>query len=459
MAGISSLGIGSGLDSNALVDRLVAAERAGPERRFNRAEARLSAELSAFGMLQSRLDDLESALEALDGLASRRRASVSDSSILAATASDDADPASYRIEVQTLARAHSVASSGYTDTSTPVGSGTLNISVGGADPVAVDIDPAADTLADVRDAINDADAGVQAAIIDDGSGNRLVLTADATGAANTIDVSVTDDDGNHTDTSGLSALSYTSGARNLDEMEAATDAALAVNGLAVTRASNSIDDLLPGVTLELARAEPGTEVEVRIETDTGAARAAVEDFVEAYNALQKQIDRATDYNADTGRAGILLGDSTTRSLMSALRNGVVRDVDTSGSLDHLVDLGVTTGEGGGLEIDDAVLDEALEGDFAGVAELLAGVGESFAGTVGRFGGDDGLVASRSDGLEARLDDIGDQREALERRIAQVEARYRSEFAALDTLISRLQSTGDFLARQLANLPGAGNSPD
>lgn len=452
---LSSLGIGSGLDSSSLVEQLVTAERQGPAQRLDRSEGRLDAELSAFGVFQSRLDALEKTVSTFDGLTGQRRVDVSNSSILSASISGEADIADYRVEVSQLASAQSVASAGFVATDTTVGSGTLNIAVGGAAATAVEIDPAAATLADVRDAINGADAGVDAAIVDDGTAQRLVIAADDTGAANTIDISVTDNDGNNTDTVGLSALSYTGGAENLAQVEAASDAALTVNGLDVTRPTNQIDDLLPGLSLDLKQAQVGTVVEVSVASDTGAAKAAVEDFVEAYNGLQKPIAEATRFDAESGQAGVLLGDSTARGLLSSLRNGVVADTGVSGPLDRLVDLGISTDEDGGLEIDDARLNEALADDFEGVAALLGGIGETFGRTAARFGGDDGIVAARSEGVEARLEDIGDQREALDRRIANLEERLRAEFSALDTLVAGLQDTGDFLSRQLSNLPTPG----
>lgn len=452
---LSSLGIGSGLDSNKLVDQLVTAKQRPPAQRLDREQAGLEAELSAFGQIKSRVGKLDEALSAMEGLADSRRTSVSDTSILTADASEGADTGQYRIEVTGLAQSQSLASGAFADLDTEVGTGTLAISVGGASAVNVDIEAGSATVTDIRDAINEADAGVTAAVLDDGSGQRLVLSANDTGAANTIDVSVTDDDGNNTDGAGLSALAYNGGAQNLSEVEAATDAQMTVNGVAVTRASNQVDDLLSDVTLDLQRAEAGTTVDLAVEKDTDAARKALQGFVDAYNGVSQLVDSATRFNAESGSAGVLLGDSTARGLMSSLRSGLVADAGVDGSLDQLVDLGVTTGESGELEIDSQALDKALEEDFAGVSDLLAGVAETFAGTVSRYGGDDGLLTARTDGVDARLEDVSNEREQLSDRIAQYEQRMREQFASLDTTVAKLQSTGDYLSRQLATLPTPG----
>ncbi|MEE4384001.1 MAG: flagellar filament capping protein FliD [Pseudomonadales bacterium] len=316
----------------------------------------------------------------------------------------------------------------------------------------VAIEAGAATLQDVATSINEAGAGVTAAVINDGTGERLVLAAEATGAANTISITVADDDGTNGDASGLSRLAYPSGSGAMTELVAPLDAELNVNGLAVTRPSNEIDDLLPDVTLSLQGADPGRSVSVGVETDLAQVRSAVQSFVKSYNALTDQVKKVSSYNAEAQTGGPLVGDSTIRGLMSELRSGLIGGLVDGGTFTRLVEIGIRTSEGGGLEIDDEALTAALESDLPAVNELLAGAGERFGALVDRYSGSDGRFAARTDGIDARLEDIADRREALARRLAQVEARYRREFGALDTLIANLASTGDFLSSQLANLP-------
>ena len=455
MGGLSSLGVGSGLDAGALVDRLVAAERAGPQRRLDRSEVNLRASLSAFGQMRAALDTLQESLPALEGLGGGRSARVAPTGNLRANAADGATEGRFRVTVDALARAQSLAAAGYAGTDSSVGTGTLSIRLGAADPVAVQIEAGSDSLAEVRDAINAAEAGVSAAIIDDGTAQRLVLTAAETGAANAIEITVSDDDGNDTDAIGLSALAFAPGAMNLAELVGAEDAQLRVNGLAVTRGSNSIDDLIDGVTLDLSRADPDLDIEVSVASDSGSARAALDKFVEAFNGVLTRVEGATRFDPESGQGSPLTGDSTARGLVSALRNTLLEGGDGEGPFARLLDLGVRTGENGRLSIDDDRFDAALAEDFGAVGEVLGGVAERFEATVATFVGDGGRFAARTDGLETRLEDIADRRVALDRRIDLVEARFRREFGALDVLISNLQSTSGFLASQLANLPTPG----
>jgi flagellar hook-associated protein 2 len=449
MGGLSTIGIGSGLDGNALVQRLVEAERIGPERRLNLKEAGLQAELSAFGVLKARSGELSDALAAFADLGEKRRSTQSNRDLFSATVSDGATLGSYGIRVNDVARAQSIASNPFATPETVVGTGTLSISVGGAAATDVVIDAENNTLAGIADAINGAEAGVTAVVLNDGTGERLVLSANDSGLANTIDITVTEDGG----APGLAALSYTAGNEQFTELVAPTDAVLVVNGLTVTRPSNAIDDLLPGVSIDLAAADPAAEVRLDVASDPATTRKAVEAFVEKYNELLKVVKSSTAFDPESGRGGPLVGDSTVRGLVGALRSGLVSSLETDAeSFSTLVEIGIRTGPGGTLTLDADTLTEALESDFGGVNALLASAGERFGEIVDRFADDGGNFDARTDGLRARIDDIGDRRVALDRRIADIEARYRREFGALDTLIAGLNQTSTFLAQQLANLP-------
>jgi flagellar hook-associated protein 2 len=221
---VSAPGIGSGLDVNGIVSQLMAAERQ-PLVLLNKQEQAYNQKLSAFGQVRSALASFQTALKDLASGSKFQAlgATSSNTQVLSASASGKATPASYQIEVQQLAQQHKLASSGYATSDDVVGSGTLTIQFGSydsdsntftanADKAAqsITIDPANQTLAGIRDAINAANAGVTATIVNDGSaaGNRLVLTSADSGAANSLKISVADDDGNDLNDSGLSALAY-----------------------------------------------------------------------------------------------------------------------------------------------------------------------------------------------------------------------------------------------------------
>lgn len=394
MASISSLGVGSGLDIRSLVDQLVAAERAPRENRINSQQQRFETRLSALGQVKSALSDFRSTVRDLSSIDAfqRMKATSSDSDAIAVSASSDAEPGQFDIGVNQLAAAQSTASAAFSSTTSAVGSGTLTFRFGevatdvngtvtgfteNTDRGAVDIGipAAANTLAEVRDAVNDADIGVRASIVNDGSGERLTFSSVETGAANGFVIEVADDDGSNTDSAGLSQLAFNTAATNIEQTRAAQDAALTVDGLSVTRSSNMVEDLIEGVTLTL---EGTTEsaARVAVSEDRAGAEKQIRGFVDAYNTLQETLGKLTSYDPETDKAGALNGDSLVRGIQSRLRatlGQTLNELEDTG-LRSLVDLGITTTRSGSLEIDDARLDAALSENFDAVGALFAPTG-------------------------------------------------------------------------------------
>ncbi len=395
MASISSPGVGSGLDISSLVSQLVAAERRPTQLRLDRREASLQAELSAFGTLKGSLSSFQSALSGLQSLSSfqARTASSSNSDAFTASASTTAAEGVYNISVTTLAKAHSLATSAGTFSSLTdtVGTGTITIKFGTTDydsgtdtynsftqntekaAVNITIDSSNDTLEGVRDAINDADADVRASIVNDGSGYRLVLTSKETGAENSLQVTIDDTgDGDDTDASGLSRLAFNASATNLDQTAAASDAAVSIDGIDVTSSSNTIDDAIEGVTLNLLDTQSGT---LTVDLDKAKASSNISSFVSSYNSLVSTINNLTAYDADTQKAAILLGDTATRTVESRVR-GVLGDVveGLGGPFQQLADIGITLQTDGTLLTDSTKLQEALDENYDDVAGLFVAQG-------------------------------------------------------------------------------------
>ncbi len=468
MPALTSLGIGSGLDIGGLVERPVAAEIQPPASRLDVKESKLQAKLSAFGTLKSALSSLQDALKGVSDTGAGRTAHTGNNEVLTASADTTAVVGGYNIQVSQLAEAHSLASRTYTSSSDTVGTGTLTISLGTTDydpqtdtyngftpnpdrlPKTLTIDATNNTLEGVRDAINVADMGVSAAIVNDGSGYRLLLSSKETGQSNSIALSVSDDAG-----SGLADLAFDATATNLEQTVAAQDAQLVVNGLAVTSATNTIDEAIQGVSLELKDTSAGDTIRVDIDLDKDAVRAALEGFVKEYNAIVDQIGTLTRYDPETRTGSVLVGDATVRNVASRLRAGLIGPVDGASDLyQYLVDLGVTTDSSGKLSLDSGTFDEALSADYEGVVDLLHGVAEGLDDTVSGFLEFGGVLQARTEGLQATIDDIGERRITLDRRAEALQSRYLKQFNALDTLLSQLQSTSNFLAQQLANLPTA-----
>ena len=384
MAAITSLGVGSGLDLGTLVSGLIEAERAPTENRLNFKQQNITTELSAFGLLRSSLSQFQTSLGGLktSSAFNAKAITASDASVFSTSVESFADIGSYSVEVLAMARAQSLATSAATAFSTVddvIGSGTLTIQFGttttgpyaftpdpARPPQAIDISAANgnDTVSGLRDYINDNDFGFQASIVDDGTnGYRLVFTSEDTGAANSMELTVTGDaDGNDNDNAGLSQLAFNASAQgSLLQNVAAQDASLTINGLGITRDTNSISGAINGVTLDLLQADVGNIVNLEVKEDRAEITATINGFVEAYNALAESIKSLTSYDAETGTGSVLIGDFTVRSIGSQIRSALFGSISgLQGNIKSLVDIGITTNSNGTLDVDSSKLSDALD---------------------------------------------------------------------------------------------------
>lgn len=464
MASISSLGAGSGIFSADLVDQLVAAEREPTVQRLNLKQQRTEAMISAYGALRSAIEALKAPVEALSSAEGLRAftAVSSNESLGVSINESEVSRGNYSINVTQLAQAQSLASTTFADKdTTAVGTGTLTLSVGGVD-TAVVIDGSNNTLQGVADAINDAGAGVSAGVVDTGSGFRLVISSDETGLDNSIQISVADDDGNNTDTAGLSQFVFDGVTSNMEQTVEAKDALMDINGIAISRSTNTVEGVVPGVTFSIS--EVGTST-VRIEQDAGAVAGRVQEFVDKFNALQDVIANVAGFNSTTGQGAILSGDSTIRNIQSSLRGLLTTIVPgmENGDVRILSDVGITTDPSTGkLEFDQSVFKDQLKEFPDQVTMLFAeqdgveGVAEQAMNLVTDILASDGALTNRTDGLSDVLDRIQDQRDQLDLRMDSLRERLVRQFSAADSLIAQLNSTGNFVAQQLAALAPQNN---
>jgi len=464
MPSISSPGIGSGLDINGLVTKLVAAERQPEDLRLANQEAGVQATLSGLGTLKSALADFDGALATLKDSATYagRTASSSDTTLVTASATSGASAGTFTLAVSQLASAQKLTSAGFAATTTTVGTGTLTIQAGGGSFL-VAVATGAGSLSAIRDAINNApdNSGVSATIltVDDGAGgsiSKLVLTATQTGTGNTITVTASDDDGNNTDAAGLSQLVYDpagSGTTNLTEQTTAKDANFTIDGQAVTRNSNTVSDAISGVTLTLVATSTTATSEVSVSLDQSVVTSAVSSFVNSFNKLNTTLADLGHFDAATGSKGSLLGDSTLRGVAARIRAELATPVSSANSpFATLSAIGVSTQVDGSLLLDSTKLDAALASNFTGVGQFFSasdGVAVRLDASLQDFIESNGVIDSRNGSLNKTISRINDQRTALNRRSAAFEARMRAQFTAMDQLVSKLQSTGNFLVQALA----------
>lgn len=383
MASISSLGIGSGVLTSDLVDQLVAAERGPTERRLTRETEQTNALISAYGKLRSAITELRLPMRQLSAPDNLKAFSASSTNedIAVSVDSAEASRGSYSINVTSLARAQALASREvFSDRdATSVGQGTLTLSVGNK-TTEITIDGGNDTLQGLANAINDADAGVSAGVIDTGSGFQLVLSADETGTANAVSISVSDDTvGTDTDNQGLSRFAFNSGMdanSGLQETIAATDAVMEINGVQVTRSNNNFENVIDGLTFDITATGSST---VRVSQDFGAVADRVQGFVDKFNALRSTIDSLAGFNAEAGVGSLLTGDGTVRTIQNQLRQVLTRVVPglENASVRSLADVGITTNfETGGLDFDRTKLEEQLKENPDDVTALFAEQGRA-----------------------------------------------------------------------------------
>jgi len=451
MAGsITSLGIGSGIDIESIVNQLVAVERR-PIQFLETRQTEIDIQISALGAVRDTVSNFQTSISDLKLSTGFRSFSVtsSDDAVITASVGEGSVPISSDIEVLTLAQKSKLASSAFTNGDSIVGNGQLDISVG-VDTFSISINDNNNTLIGIRDAINDnADnAGVSASIITADDGSHLVLTSEESGTANVLSVTVTGDgDGNDTDAAGLSNLVFVAGGtQNLQEIDIAQDATLTVDGFDVTRSSNEISDVIEGVTLSLK--DIGTAA-LSVTEDRSVGRSAVEAAVTAYNDLIISLN--------TQRESTLQGESLLLGIETRVRQVFTNRLNVTGSnFQYLFNVGLTFDRDGVLSLDGDKYDQAIEDDFSGVVQLFSNPDNGFAQAIDSilsgYVETDGLIQARTDGLSDSRSQIDDNIERIERRVARTEQRLRSQYAALDGLVGQLNATSSFLTQQLANLP-------
>ena len=471
---ISSAGIGSGLDVSSIISKLMSIERA-PLRALESQASSFNTRLSTMGKLQSQFGALRDKANAMVAttLWSSTTATASDNSALKISTASNAVPGNYAVAVNRLAVGQTAIGSALPDTATALGAGSLTIELGsygdgipaagftakdGSSAVTITISDGDSSLAGLRDKINNAGAGVLASIVTDASGARLSIRSRETGAENAFRLTTTEttDDGDAA--TGLSALGFdaTAASSPMQRTTTAANADLSINGIAISSASNTLNNVIDGLTMTLQKTS-STPMDVTVKSDTAAVRNAITDFVASFNAVASYLHTQTAYNTDSNTGGSLQGDQGALGLQSQLR-GVINQGSSASSLwGRLSDIGISLKTDGTLETTTTKLDNALE-NLGELRKLLATDGSSSgeSGFMRRFKrlADDTLAASgsldtRSSGLRASLSRNSKSQEAAQQRLDQTEARLRAQYSALDTTMARLSTTSAYIKQQFS----------
>ena len=394
--GLSSAGIGSGLDVNSIVTQLMSLEQR-PLTALTTKQSDYKAKLSAFGTIQSGISSFQTTLKKLSDPKNLQitKATAADATVLGTSGGAGAVPGDYSIEVSKLAQSQKLASAGQLNAQAVVGTGTLTFDFGtisggtlgtdgkyvgagftsnGAGSKQVTIDSSHNTLDGIRDAINAANIGITASVINDGSSTpyRLAFSNSQTGEASSMKISVSGDAAlgnllNH-DPSGSQALTQTVAAQNAE---------LKVDGLAISKASNTISDVVPGVTLTLKKTNAGSPTNLSVTRDTDTVKANVQEFVDGYNKLTASLKNLSSYDIASKKGAALYGDSSVRSMLGQLR-GMVTGTLTGGasSLTRLSDAGVSYQADGTLKLDNTKLQKVIDTQFDQLPGLFAASGAS-----------------------------------------------------------------------------------
>ena len=469
MATISSAGIGSGLDVNSIITQLMAIE-SQPLTSLQAKATTIKSTVSEYGKMKSAVSTLNDLAAKLANTTTWGQTTVSSANPSAVTAASNGSAAgSYSVQVQSLASVQTLASGVFASTTSTPGAGTLNIELGtwgtgqtsftpksGATSLNVDI-TATDTLADVRDKINAAGAGVTALIMTDATGSRLLMRSNTSGADSAFRTTVTDSDGNNTDAAGLSQFAFGTATKNLSLNQTAANAAATINGLAVTSSTNTLANIVDGLSLTLS-AVTTTAVNVDVVPDSASLKKTLTDFAAAYSAVIKLIATDTKYDATTKKGGILQGDNAAVGLQRQLRTLAGSSSGASTVFSHLSDMGLQLQADGSMTVNATKLDSAMANlpevkkafsNLGGSDATLNGFGKQFRDMTSAILGIEGALTTRSNGLNQQLTRNQTDQDSMNVRLTGIEKRLRAQYTALDTAMAQLNSSSAYITQQVA----------
>jgi flagellar hook-associated protein 2 len=446
---LSSAGIGSGLDVNAIITALVNAKQAGPAQQISSQTTQLQAQEAGLTALGSALNSLQTTLGKLgSSLTFTTYAATLGNTALGTTSTlPNAQPGSYNLTVNHLATAQTRASSAYASGSA-VGAGTLTVSVGNQ---SMNLNVSAtDSISSIATAINQSSGnpGVQATIVNGANGAQLLLTSTKTGVANGFTVSA-----GSGSSAGLTSLASTLNTAGSNE---ASDASLSIDGIAVTSASNSVSGALNGVTLNLVATGSST---LTVSQDTSAVTGAVSDFVNAYNSYISTVGTLSSYDPSSKQGGVLLGDTTLMSVQRQV-NSVLSSSVPGNSIGSLAALGITRNADGTLSSNSSTLSSALQSNPGAVQDLFAGTNgyaTRLNSMLDGFTASNGILATRTASIQSQLSNLSQQSTALTARMNVYATQLRQQYTALDTLMSSLNNTSSYLTSSLQAMLNSNSS--
>ncbi len=526
-------GLATGLDTNAIVEQLMEIERQ-PVNRLEKDKSWLTARQSAYGALDGKLQSLLTSAKNLSSSDDIRKKAVSVSSeeFFSVNAGSDAlAGTNYQVEVVSLAQVQKNVTQGYVSkTAKNFGLGELTLTVGDKAAVTITIDETNNSLEGVMEAINAADSGVNASIINDGTDNpyRLVLTGEEVATDFTLSSNIPSYNGDvsgqlqsggfgsqasdyfgsgslelstgqtitlgnsansltdirdainaETETTGVTAsivpdgdnfvISLDNGASitstdfsggydslSLTETQSASQAHVRIDNIDIYSDGNTLSEAIPGLTLDLTRAEAGTSTNISVKLDEDAVREQIDAFVNGYNDVMSFISSQSSKDGEGG--GILGGDSGMNTIKRRIQSLLTTTVENSGSLVALSQLGFETQKDGTIKVDDSKLTSAIKNNLSDIEKLFLGEGDS-EGIISQFqtylegktDSTNGFYASNKKSTESNIKRIDSRIEQIELRLEKKEKTMRDKFSAMEELVSGMNNQSAFLTSQLKGL--------
>lgn len=463
-----------GLDIEKMVEVIVKKETIVRQLKHDNHVKNVNAEISAIGQIKSQLTNLQASLSKLKELSTSypMKYSVTDASYFNTSLTSGAQAGVYQVIVKNLAQQQSLASSYYVSSDDSLGTGNLTITLGtysldnsgftqnpDTKPVTISITEDNKSLSQICQAINKAQAGVTASLIQDSQGVRLAINSNNTGLNYAMKI-----------TGDISALNYdpTTSQTGLTQTMAAKNSLISINGLDLNQNSNQINNALTGLNLNLLKADPNTTVTLTVDNNKDQISGFIKDFVKQYNDSMTLLTNITGYNAETRKGGYFQGDSQLRSLKFELNKWATGMLpNQAGPLKSLSDLGITSNRQGLLEIDQTIFQKNLDNNYqdigalfatnpiegseskSGVAVLLNNFLESYTSTRGHF-------AKRSEQLKLETKSLDEEQKQLDNRQELLTARYLKKYQALESLLAKLQDRNSAISQLADNLPKMNN---
>ncbi|MCY0788678.1 flagellar filament capping protein FliD [Morganella morganii] len=483
MAGIASLGVGAGMDLNQQLDMLEKAEMRRLEP-LTAQKTACEAQISAFGKLQSSLEKLKTAAEALKKFGDISTTKVSEENkYFGVSTTGKAKPGQYDVIIEQLAKNQTLSSAGFSDGKTAMGDTsiderTVSFKIGdGSDPKKnFDIKLKKDQTSpiEIADAINKADKDVTASVIKDRTGqSHLVIMSKVQGTDSAVSISVTGDDTlnkaiggeSKKDSSGVVTFTPAAGG-DMKQTTAPINALFKVNDIEMESQTNEVKDTFFGLTLTLKKVSEKDSSNnfisepLVVSSDIEPAKKKIKEWVDAYNEYQKLSKDLTKYTqTEKGQAadknnGPLIGDSTVRGIQNAIR-AQIRTPNGNGDPNTMNKMGIKQKTDGTLEIDDKILDKALKENASSVKEFFAGDGketgfgtENFNYLKKTLDSREGTIHNATDGLEKKKKGIDKRIEQTNKQIESTMDLYRRQFQNLDKMMNSLSGTTQALGRML-----------